>query len=137
MPIADCHLITLPRFDDSRGSLSFLEGGQHVPFDIKRIYYLYAVPKGQKRGGHAHRHCIRLLIPVAGHLRLTLDDGSTRKEFYLSEPNVGLYISPLVWLDIEEFSRDAVCLAVASELYNEDDYYRDYADFLKAVKGSI
>ncbi|MDA5192506.1 sugar 3,4-ketoisomerase [Govanella unica] len=135
MSLADCQLITLPRLDDERGSLSFLEGDRHIPFAIKRIYYLYDIKPQQSRGAHAHKKCKRVLIPIHGRFTVLLDDGSNRKSLVLSEPNQGLYISPMTWLDLDDFSDGAVCLAVASDYYSEDDYYRDYRSFCDAARG--
>lgn len=134
MPLSRVNLIDLPVFGDNRGNLSFIESMRHIPFDIKRVYYLYDVPLGQKRAAHAHKDLQQLFIPIKGSFRLELDDGYTQKSIVLSRPSQALYIPPMIWRDIVDFSVDAVCLVLASDYYTEDDYYRDYDDFIKNVQ---
>jgi dTDP-4-dehydrorhamnose 3,5-epimerase-like enzyme len=132
--LAACRLIQLPEFHDSRGSLTFIEGGNHIPFAIRRIYYLYHVPNRRVRGSHAHKALHQIFIAVAGSFDLTLDDGCGGKvHHHLSRPEKGLYVGPMVWREVANFSRGAVCLVLASEPYDEDDYYRNYDDFVSAV----
>jgi len=132
--INDCKLIDLPKVTDPRGNLSFIEGRQHVPFDIKRIYYLYDVPGGSDRGAHAHRKLEQLIIPLSGSFDITLDDGVSKKKFTLNRPYLGLYVCPMMWRELENFSSGSVCLVLASEIYSENDYIRDYSLFIRAAK---
>lgn len=135
MPLKDCRIIKLPKMQDTRGNLTFLEGGRHVPFEIQRIYYLYDVPGGAFRAGHALKTNQQFLIAVSGSFSVTLDDGHERQSYYLNRSYYGLYIAPLVWRVIDNFSSGSVCLALASQFYNPDDYYRDYSDYLSVVAG--
>jgi hypothetical protein len=128
-----CRRIELPVISDRRGNLTFLEGNRHVPFDIKRIYYLYDVPGGAHRAGHAHKKLQQVLIAMSGSFDVTLDDGFSKTKFHLNRSYQGLYIPPMVWRDIDNFSSGAVCMAVASEWFDEADYYREYEDFLRAA----
>ncbi len=130
-----CSIIQLPRIGDSRGDLTVIEGSSHVPFDIKRIYYLYGVPPGQVRGAHAHKNLRQVIIAISGSFDVVLDDGYARKRFHLNKPYLGLYVCPMMWREIESFSPGAVCAVLASDPYDEEDYYRDYNAFLRAVKG--
>lgn len=129
-----CSIIQLPRIADSRGDLTFIEGSSHVPFDIKRIYYLYGVPPGERRGAHAHKNLQQVIIAISGSFDVVLDDGYARKRFHLNKPYLGLYVCPMMWREIEGFSPGAVCVVLASDPYDEEDYYRDYNAFLRAVK---
>lgn len=133
MPLADCQLISLPRIQDPRGNLTFIEGKSHVDFDIARVYYLYDVPGGSSRGGHAHKDLRQLIIAMSGSFDVLLDDGKERKTFHLARSYVGLYVCPLIWREIDNFSSGSVCMVLASHKFDEDDYYRDYQEFL--VKG--
>jgi len=133
MSIELCRLIDLPRIPEPRGNLTFIEGGRHVPFDIKRVYYLYDVPGGASRAGHAHKQLQQVLVAMSGSFDVTLDDGKGKKKVHLNRSYFGLYIPSMVWREIDNFSSGAVCLALASEFYDEADYYRDYSDFTKAV----
>jgi dTDP-4-dehydrorhamnose 3,5-epimerase-like enzyme len=136
MSIKDCSLIDLPRVNDPRGNLTFIEGGRHVPFDLKRIFYLYDVPGGAMRAGHALKRCHQFIVATSGSFDVILDDGAERKRFQLNRSYYGLYVPPLVWREIDNFSSNSVCVVLASETYDESDYYRDYEDFLSAVKGA-
>lgn len=129
--VQDCALVQLPRFTDERGSLSFAEGGVHVPFEFKRIYYLYKIPEGAERGAHAHKALHQLLIPIAGSFNILLDDGKRKRRISLSRPDRGLYIRPMIWRELENFSRDAVCVVLASERFDERDYIRSYDQFVE------
>lgn len=122
----------LPRFSDARGNLTFIENQNHIPFDIQRIYYLYDVPGGAERGAHAHKDLEQLIIAISGSFDVVLDDGASKKRFHLSRPYNGLYVCPMIWRILENFSPGSVCLVLASSLYDEDDYYRDYEEFLRA-----
>jgi hypothetical protein len=132
--IEHCRLIELPKIHDPRGNLTFIEGGRHIPFEIKRAYYLYDVPGGASRAGHAHKTLEQLLIAITGSFSVTLDSGETRKAVHLNRSHVGLYIPSLIWREIDDFSSGAVCLVLASAPYAEADYFREYDDFLTAVR---
>lgn len=125
-----CRLIQLPRLSDGRGSLSFVQPGLPLPFDIRRIYYLYEVPEGQVRGSHGHRTLESLMVAVAGAVDIEVDDGRQRRMFRLNSPDVGLYVCPMIWRNLTGFAPGTVCLVVASEPYDEADYFRSYDDFL-------
>jgi hypothetical protein len=134
MSVADCRIFDLPRIQDPRGNLTFAEGNRHVPFEIRRVYYLYDVPAGAERGGHAHRRLHQVLIAVSGSFRVRLDDGTERRTVLLNRPYTALHIVPGIWRELEDFSSGSVCLVLASERYDEADYWRDYTSFLDAVR---
>jgi hypothetical protein len=135
MALDDCRIIQLPKIPDARGNLTFIEAGHHVPFDIKRIFYLYDVPGGAMRAGHALKSCQQFLIAMSGSFDVQLDDGFEKKTYHLNRSYYGLHIPPLIWRVIDNFSSGSVCLAVVSEFYNAEDYYRDYDEYLEAVRG--
>ena len=126
------YLIEFRHIIDPRGALTPIEAGVDVPFPIQRVYFIYDVSHGAVRAGHSHKGLQQVLIAVSGSFKVHLDDGHTRQTFLLSRPNVGLYVPRMVWRDIDDFSGGAVCLALASEVYQESDYYRDYDAFLRA-----
>jgi len=130
MNLNKCNVIDLPRINDPRGNLTFVEGNQHIPFDIHRVYYLYDVPGGAERGGHAHKELHQLIIAMSGSFDIHLDDGHTKKTVHLNRSYQGLYVCPMIWRDIDNFSSGAVCMVLASERYDEFDYYRDYEQFI-------
>lgn len=132
MPVHDCKLINLPKIADPRGNLTFVEGNNHIPFDIKRVYYLYDVPGGAERGGHAHKKLQQLVIAISGSFDIHLDDGVDRRTIHLNRSYTGLLIPSMIWREIDNFSSAAVCLVMASERYDEADYYRDYGEFVLA-----
>ncbi|MDP2007017.1 MAG: FdtA/QdtA family cupin domain-containing protein [Rubrivivax sp.] len=132
MPLSDCKLISLPKIQDPRGNLTFIEGGSHVDFDIQRVYYLYDVPGGSSRGGHAHKALRQLIIAMSGSFDVLLDDGHEKKTFHLNRSYVGLYVCPMIWRELDNFSSGSVCMVLASNRYDEADYYRDYNEFLSA-----
>ena len=132
MPIHKCKLIDLPKIYDPRGSLTFIES-THVDFEIKRVYYLYDVPGGESRGAHAHLDLHQVLIPLTGSFEVELDDGFIKKSFFMKSANQGLYISPMIWRDLRGFTTGSVCLALASQIYDECDYIRSYDTFLRMV----
>lgn len=134
MSISKCRLINIPEFKDNRGSLSFVEGGKTIPFEIKRIYYLYEVPNKEDRGNHAHKEMEQLIIPISGSFKIDLNDGENKKEFLLNKPSEALYLCPMIWRKLYDFSKDATCLVLSSTMYDEGDYYRSYNEFLKDVK---
>lgn len=130
--VFDCSMIELDKHhSDRKGNLTVVENGVTLPFDVKRVYYLYDVPGGESRGSHAHRELEQLIIAASGSFKVTLDDGKNKKTFFLNRPYQGLYIKPGMWRDLEDFSSGAVCLVLASELYDKKDYIRDYDEFLK------
>ena len=133
MSIDDCKIIELPRISDPRGNLTFIEGMRHVPFEIRRVYYLYDVPGGADRGGHAHKALHQLMIAMSGSFDVTLDDGRSKKKFHLSGSYLGLYIGPMIWRHLDNFSSDSVCLVLASIIYEASDYFRDYDEFISRV----
>ena len=127
-------LIDLPVISDPRGDLTFIENDVHVPFAIKRVYYLYNVPVDSERGGHAHRELEQVIFALSGSFRIKIDDGEEKSEFWLRDPRKGLYVNKLVWREMDSFSQGAVCMVLASHPYDETDYYRDYSDFLSASR---
>jgi dTDP-4-dehydrorhamnose 3,5-epimerase-like enzyme len=133
MSLAKCGLIELPLINDARGNLSVIESGQHVPFEIRRVYYTYDVPGGAERGGHGHRNLQQLFVSMAGRFDVVLDDGRNKRRFSLENRHTGLYVCPMMWRSLENFSPEAVCMVLASEHYDESDYFRDYDDYLLAV----
>lgn len=135
MSLAECRIIELPKVTDPRGNLTFVENKNHIEFDIKRVYYTYDVPGGAERGGHAHKELKQLVIAMSGSFDITLDDGNEKKMFHLNRSYFGLYISPMIWREIGNFSSGSVCMVLASEFYSEEDYYREYDEFLQAVRG--
>ncbi len=134
MPISDCRLIDLPKISDPRGNLTFIEGNNHIPFDINRVYYLYDVPGGAERGGHGHKELQQLIVGISGSFDVILDDGYEKQRFHMSRSYYGLYVCPMIWRELDNFSSGSVCMVLASTLYEESDYYRDYQEFLEAVK---
>ena len=131
--LSDCRTIDLPRINDPRGNLTFVEGGRHIPFDIGRVYYLYDVPGGAERGGHAHKALHQLIIAMSGSFDIHLDDGHEKKTIHMNRSYYGLYVCPMIWREIDNFSSGAVCMVLASERYDELDYYREYAEFINDV----
>jgi dTDP-4-dehydrorhamnose 3,5-epimerase-like enzyme len=130
-----CRIIELPQIPDARGNLTFIEGSRHVPFDIRRVFYLSDVPGGAERGGHAHKQLQQFIIAMSGSFDVVLDDGFRQETFHLNRSYYGLYLPPLVWREMTNFSSGSVCVALVSDYYSEDDYYRDHDEFLSAVRG--
>lgn len=127
--LTKCKIIDLPKISDTRGNLTFIEENKHIPFEIKRVYYIYDVPGGESRGGHAHKRLQQFIVAASGSFDVIVDDGIKRKRFNLNRAYYGLYIPPMIWRELNNFSSGAVCLVLASELYEEDDYIRDYETF--------
>ncbi|MFA6635870.1 MAG: GNAT family N-acetyltransferase [Candidatus Omnitrophota bacterium] len=123
-------IIVLPKINDAKGNLTFIEEGKHIPFDIKRVYYLYDVPGGGCRGGHSHKDMEQFIIASKGSFDVILDDGCNKKRVHLNRSHYGLYIPPGIWRELDNFSTDSVCLVFASNTFSEDDYIRNYADFI-------
>lgn len=134
--LQECRLIDLPKVQDPRGNLTFIEGGSHVDFDIQRVYYLYDVPGGSERGGHAHRGLRQLIVAMSGSFDVVLDDGRDRRRVHLNRSYSGLYVCPMIWRELDNFSSGSVCMVLASNRYDEADYYRDYGEFMRARWGS-
>lgn len=126
--------LELPQIRDPRGDLTPVESRKDIPFDIARVYYLYNVPVDSERGGHAHRELEQVIFALSGSFRIKVDDGETQQEFWLRDPRRGLYLSKLIWREMDSFSQGAVCMVLASHLYDESDYFREYRDFLLAVE---
>jgi dTDP-4-dehydrorhamnose 3,5-epimerase-like enzyme len=133
MSIKDCKIIELPKISDPRGNLTFIEGGQHIPFNIRRVYYTYDVPGGADRGGHAHKELHQLIVAMSGSFDVTLDDGRNKNKYHLNRSYQGLYVCPMMWRDMDNFSSGSVCMVLASNIYEESDYYRNYNDFISAA----
>lgn len=131
--LADCRLIDLPKVSDPRGNLTFIDGGLHVPFAIERVFYLYDVPGGADRGGHALKTCHQFLIAMSGSFDVVLSDGRDNKRFHLNRSYHGLYIPPMIWREMDNFSSGSVCLALASASYDPSDYHREWIDYRKAL----
>jgi hypothetical protein len=127
-----CRIVELPRIADARGNLTFIEGGTHVPFDVARVYYLYDVPGGEFRGGHAHRQLQQLIVAAAGSFDVIVDDGTRSERFFLNRSYYGLLVPRMIWRELDNFSSGSVCLVLASHPYDEADYYRDYDEFAAA-----
>ncbi len=130
--VDDCKLINLPKISERKGAITPIYGGAHVPFNIARVYYLYDVPGGESRGGHAHKELQQLIVSVMGAFDVVLDDGEKRKRIHLDRGYYGLYIPPMIWRELENFSSGGICLVLASLPYDERDYIRDYDTFLRA-----
>ena len=134
MAPSKCRLIELPRVEDRRGNLTFIEENRHIPFEIKRVYYLYDVPGGESRGGHAHKQLQQFIIAANGSFDVVLDDGSSKERYHLNRSYYGLYIPSMVWRELDNFSSGSVCLVLASEYFDEQDYIRDYDVFKKETQ---
>lgn len=130
--IEDCHIIQLPKITNAKGNLTFLEGGQHIPFNIRRVYWLYDVPGDGRREGHAYKQLQEFVIALSGSFEVVLDDGSERRAFLLNRSYFGLYVPSLIWRHTENFSTNSVCLILASLPYSEQDYIRDYDEYLRS-----
>jgi hypothetical protein len=131
-----CRIIYLPKIPDRRGNLTFVEGDRHVPFPIRRVYYLYDVPGGEERAGHAHKQLEQFIIAMSGSFDVILDNGVERTRVQLNRSYYGLYISPMIWRELDNFSSGSVSLVLASTLYDEGDYYRNYEEFLAAARAA-
>ncbi|HHH42499.1 MAG TPA: WxcM-like domain-containing protein [Gammaproteobacteria bacterium] len=134
MPLDNCKLVNFPVISDPRGNLTFIESGQHLPFEFKRVYYLYDVPGGSERGGHAHRNLSQVIIAMSGSFDVHLDDGRGKRSYHLNRSYYGLYICPMIWREIDNFSSGSVCMVLASDHFDESDYYRNHSEFLLAAK---
>lgn len=133
MTIDDCSIINLQKIADPRGNLTFIEGNRHVPFDIKRVFYLYDVPGGADRGGHALKTCQQFLIAMSGSFDVILKDGKRENRIHLNRSYYGLLIAPMIWREMDNFSSGSVCLVVASENYDATNYIREFGEFMKCL----
>ncbi|HVZ55140.1 MAG TPA: FdtA/QdtA family cupin domain-containing protein [Chitinophagaceae bacterium] len=133
--VFDCSILQLPRIHNRAGNITPVTNLETIPFAVKRIYYLYDMPGGESRGAHAHRALEQLVVAASGSFDITLDDGKNKKTVHLARPYMGLHLLPGMWRDISNFSSGAICLVLASDVYDETDYIRDYRDFLAYKKG--
>jgi hypothetical protein len=133
MTVEDCQIIQLPKIADSRGNLTFVESGRHIPFDIRRVFYLYDVPGGESRAGHALKNCHQFLVAMSGSFDVVLDDGAERRRVHLCRSYNGVHVPPMIWRELDNFSSGSVCVAFASTFYDAEDYYRDYDEFANAI----
>jgi len=133
MSILQCEIIELPKISDPRGNLTFIESKQHVPFEIKRVFYLYDIPTAADRGAHAHRQLHQFIVCLSGSFDVSLDDGVQKKSVHLNRPWQGLHIPPMIWASEINFDAGSICMVLASENYDESDYYRNYNEYIKAI----
>lgn len=133
-PLDCCRVIEFPKIHDPRGNLTFIEGCNHIPFDIRRVYYLYDVPGGAERGGHAHKRLQQVIIAMAGSFDVVVQDGKNKKCFHLNRSFFGLYLGPMTWRELGNFTSGAVCAVLASEVYDEHDYFRDWDAYLAKLR---
>lgn len=129
--IFDAQLIHLPKIGDRNGQITAVNNLQELPFEIKRIFYLYDIPAGESRGAHAHKECHQFLIAASGSFEVMVDDGKTKKVFTLNQPHIGLHVPPGLWASEQNFSSGAICIVLASHVYTESDYLRSYEEYLK------
>ncbi len=131
--IQQCKIVELPKIYDPRGNLTFIESERHIPFNIKRVYYLYDVPGGAERGGHAHKELQQLVIAMSGSFDVLIDDGFNKSRYHLNRSYFGLYICQMIWRELDNFSSGSVCMVLASNYYDESDYYRNYKEFYRTA----
>jgi hypothetical protein len=134
--VADCRLLALPRMTDPRGSLTFIEGARHVPFEIRRLFYIYDVPTGESRGAHSHHRNQQFFVCISGSFDVELDDGAERRVVHLNRPWTGLHVPAMIWAAETSFDPGSVCLVLASEPYAEADYIRDYGEYLRLARAA-
>ena len=132
--VYNCSILEIDKHHHEKGNISVIENGITVPFDVKRVYYLYDVPGGESRGGHAHKELHQLIVAASGSFSITIDDGNVKRKFLLNHPNQGLLVVPGIWRELDDFSSGSVCLVLASDIYEVSDYIRDYDEF-KTFKG--
>lgn len=133
--VYDCTMIELDKHHRKQGNITVVENEDTVPFSVKRVYYLYDIPGGESRGAHAHKELQQLIVAASGSFRVTLDDGKVKRSFILNRPYQGLYVKPGIWRDLDDFSSGSVCMVLASEVYQKEDYIRDYDEFIKFREG--
>lgn len=136
MELRYCKILDLKKISDPRGNLTVIESKKDIPFDIKRVYYIYDVPGGESRGAHAHKTLEQIMIALSGSFDIKVDDGKGKKTFSLNRAYYGLYLPRMVWREINNFSSGSVCLVLASDFYKENDYVRDYNEFLSLTEGT-
>ena len=132
----DWKILSLPKVEDNRGSLTVIENNKNIPFKIKRVFYLYSVPNGASRGAHAHKKLHQFLIPIAGSFKVTVSNIKDEETILLNKPWEGIYIPPMIWASESDFKKNSVCLVLASDIYEENDYYREYSDYVNASTNS-
>ncbi len=130
----ECQLIHLPKIGDRNGQITPVSNGQEIPFEVRRVFYLYDIPAGESRGAHAHRECHQFLVAASGSFEVMVDDGRIKKVFSLNQPHIGLHVPPGIWASEQNFSSGAICLVLASHDYHESDYIREYGEYLNHVK---
>ncbi len=136
MSLDNCKIINLPKIEDPRGNLTFIEQNNHIPFEVRRVYYLYDVPGGGVRGGHAHYELHQFVIAANGSFDVILKEGDKNVRHHLNRSYYGLYLPPMTWRELDNFSSGSVCLVLASDVYDEGDYIREYSDFEAMIKGA-
>jgi hypothetical protein len=129
--VFDCTTLTLPKINTPGGNITAINNGLEIPFAVRRVYYLYDVPGGESRGGHAHRALQQVIIAASGSFEVQVDDGKTKRTFALNRPYIGVHLPPGLWRELGNFSSGAICLVLASETFDEEDYIRDYQDYIK------
>lgn len=129
--VFECSVLTLDKHEDVKGNLTAVTNHEQVPFEVKRIYYLYDIPGGLSRGGHAHKDLQQLILALSGSFDITVDDGYNKRTFHLSRPNIGLLLPSGLWRELNNFSSGSICMVLASDLYSEADYFRDYQEFVE------
>jgi oxalate decarboxylase/phosphoglucose isomerase-like protein (cupin superfamily) len=134
--VFDCSIIYLPQVGDRNGHITAINNFDEVPFDVKRVFYLYDIPGGESRGAHAHKECHQFLVAASGAYEVLLNDGKTQRQVQINRPNIGLYIPPRIWASEINFSAGSICLVLASHEYNEGDYLREYSEYLNYVNAS-
>lgn len=132
--VFDCNIIHLPKIHSRQGNITPVQNNVNIPFEVKRIYYLYDIPGGESRGGHGHKELESLIIAVSGSFDVTIDDGFNKKTIQLNRPYLGLNLKPGMWRDISSFSSGAICLVLASQIFDKDDYLRDYDEYINFKK---
>lgn len=134
--VYDCPIIRLPKINDRAGNITPIHNSIEIPFDVKRVFYIYDIPGGISRGAHSHKECHQFIIAASGSFEVMLDDGNIQRHVLLNQPFIGLHIPPMIWAAEVNFSSGAICLVLTSHKYNEDDYIRDYENFLKLKNGN-
>jgi hypothetical protein len=132
--VNDCRIIRLPRISSKEGNLTPVYGNKHIPFEIKRVYYVYDIPGGESRGGHAHKDSLEFIVSLMGSFDVLINDGTRQKTVTLNRAYFGLYVPNLIWRELFNFSSGAICFVITSSLFSEGDYIRDYNDFVKQIK---